>query len=145
MIYKKKIIKVHYNYNWHTQLQSAVQESPEHLYLRLQPFLQAHFVSSWQLVATGGSVVQHICHVFPFYVQPHSAGLTFWIGYCCLAPDYPSLVDSTFCMLFKDHTGWWDRIIGLLLSDKEIQPCLIDTRNGSRSIRHEDNKVLQLL
>jgi len=32
----------------HTQLQSAVQESSErkHLHLRLQPFLQAHLVSS---------------------------------------------------------------------------------------------------
>lgn len=46
----------------HTQLQSAVQESPErkHVHLRLQPFLQAHLVSSWQLAAIGGSVVQHI-------------------------------------------------------------------------------------
>lgn len=61
----------------HTQLHRAVQESPErkHLHLRVQPFLQEHFVSSWQHAAIGGRAVQHICHVSPVRIQPQSAGV----------------------------------------------------------------------
>lgn len=86
-MYNKPILfRSHHSYHlhkeghqhWHLQLQSAVQTRPEreHLHLRLEhEFLQPHFVSSWQLFAIGGRVVQDTCHVSPFSTQPQSAGL----------------------------------------------------------------------
>ena len=49
-------------------LQCIVQASSErrHLHLLVQPFLHERLVSSWQLDAMGGSLVQHTFHIFLF-------------------------------------------------------------------------------
>ena len=45
-----------------------------HLQRPVHPFLQRHFINSWQDLDASGSVVQRGCHPVDSFVQPQSDG-----------------------------------------------------------------------